>query len=65
MRTKVRFGVVRNGEHLAIYSTQQEAEQAAEAERLTIQKAIEDGWINNPGNHPRRVWVEQVRGRVW
>ena len=65
MARKVRFGVVRNGEHLSLHDLRNEAEAAATTERIAAQQAAADGWISQRGADETRVWVQEVRGYVW
>ena len=65
MARKIRFGVVRNGEHLSLHAGRDEAEAAAEVERISIQQAAADGWTTQNSANRTRVWVEEVRRYVW
>ena len=62
---KRRYGVVREGEHISIHDTREEAEAAAEKVREDNERFHTEGWSDWPNWAPARVWVEEVRGRVW
>ena len=65
MARKIRFGVVRNGEHLSLHDSRPEADAAAEVERTHVQQAANDGWTTQRSADQTRMWVEEVRGYVW
>ena len=65
MARAIRYGVVRNGEHVSIHADKDSAEIAAQAERAFIIKCAADGWITERGAQDTRIWVEEVKGNVW
>jgi len=65
MARKIRFGVVRNGEHLSLHASRPEADAAAEIERTRVQQAADAGWTTQRSADQTRVWVEEVRGYSW
>ncbi len=65
MARKIRYGVVRNGEHLSLHSNKTDADTAAADECEFIQQAARDGWTTQRGADETRVWVEEVRGYAW
>ena len=65
MARKVRFGVVRDGEHLSLHDHKANAEHAANKERAWVQQSASNGWTTDKAANRTHVWVEEVRGYVW
>ena len=63
MARKVSYGVQVNGEHIAIFSTEAEADERAQQERAQLGRFEREGWIRDAAAF--RVNVIRLVGRVW
>ena len=60
--TTVRYGVIRNGEHLyPTYDTATEAEERQREEEGREAQYVERGWITAEAH----IEVTEVHGKVW
>lgn len=58
------YGIMRNGEHLQIFPSRNEAEQFVKREKAKDSQLAADGWIKDASKVSYRV-VEQKRRRPW
>ena len=56
-----RYGVVRNGEHLSLHLTEQDAKNRLDEEKTLDARLVAKGWPITPGQYH----IEHVTGRVW
>jgi len=62
---RIRFGVVRNGEHLSIHATREEAEAQVEVEKAENANFAREGWLTAEQAREARYHVQEVKGRHW
>ena len=61
----IKFGVVRNGEHLQLWPTKPLAEQHIEALKGNDRECVKIGWLTQKQADTTRYHIERVKGKVW